>query len=90
MEREGGGKFENGNGMNGELGTYISKTNILDELRVNIRFCDEGFEGLIDNEIERCVFQTAFATFCKGSTDGAGDDHIIRILLGAVVNVSYV
>ena len=44
--------------------TYIAETHILDELRINFRFCDEGFEGLVDEEIKGSVFEATSARFC--------------------------
>ena len=45
-------KIEGSDEGDGELGAYVSKTHILDKLRVDVRLCDEGFESLVDNEIE--------------------------------------
>ncbi len=73
-----------------DVTAYIAKTDILDKLGINFRFCDESFEGLVDDEIERSVFQATFAPFGKGRTDGTGDDYVIRVLLSAVVDVSVV
>lgn len=34
-----------------KVGAYISKAHILDQLRVDIRLCEEGLDGLIDDKI---------------------------------------
>ena len=73
-----------------DVGAYIAKTDIFNKLRVNVGFGDEGFEGLVDDEVEGRVFEATFAAFCEGCADGTGDDYVIGILLGAAVEVSTV
>lgn len=62
----------------------ISKTDIVHKTRVQFASNPDLFQSLEDQGVKRGVFQTAFAGFAHGRSDGECDDYIIGIFLGAV------
>ena len=67
---------------------YISKAYILDELRIDIRFRNEGFDGLVHDKVERCVLEAAFGAFGQGCANSTSNDDVIGIFLCAVSTIS--
>ncbi len=71
-----------------KVGSYIPEAHVLNELRVDIRFCEKGFDGLVDDEVERCVFEATSAAFRERSANSTGNDYIIGVFLRTVIIVS--
>lgn len=64
--------------------TDISKANVLNHLRIDPRLLNDSLQQRVDEVIERRVFHTPFESLTEGCSYGESDDHIIRVLLGAV------
>jgi len=60
--------------------TYIANTNVLDELRVNLRPLDNLDKELVEDAVERSVFQPALAALCQRRADSKRDDYIVGVL----------
>ena len=63
---------------------YISKTDVLDHLRVEVTLADDLLEELEHDAIEWGVFETALLALRQGCSNGEGNDDIIGVLLRAV------
>lgn len=64
-------------------GAYVSETDILNHLRVEVALAHDLLEHLEDDAIEGCVFEAAFLALGEGCADGERDDYIVGILLCA-------
>ena len=60
--------------------TYIAQADIFHKRRINLRLCDDFLHELVDEAVERRVFEAAFAGFCEGRADGEGDDDVVGVL----------
>ena len=66
---------------------YISKTDVLDHLRVEVTLADDLLEELEHDAIERSILETALLALGQGRSDGERNDDIIGVLLRAGRNM---
>lgn len=69
-------------------GEDAADCNVFDEVGVDPRAGDYGFEGADEEVGGLGVFEAAFAAFCEWGAEGAGYDDLERCLLADMFNVS--
>lgn len=62
---------------------YISKTNILDQCRINLALFQHLLQERVYNVIEIGIFETTLLSFCERGSNGEGNNNIVGVLLGA-------
>ena len=66
---------------------YISKADILDKSRVNLRLLNDLLQQGIYQVIELCIFKSSLKCFGQRGSDSKGNNNIVGILLGAVSTI---
>lgn len=62
---------------------HISKTNILDQRRIDLALFKHLFQERVYNVVEVRIFETTLLSFCERGSDGKGNDNVVGVLLGA-------
>lgn len=62
------------------VATYVSKADILDKGRVEVRSFPNLLEQSIHHVFERSILETTFLGLCERGSSSEGDDNVIRIL----------
>lgn len=64
---------------------HVSKTDILNQLWVNLGLLHHLLENLENDAVEGSVLQASFPAFRQGRSGRKGDDNVVGVLLSAVM-----
>lgn len=65
--------------------TYVAQADVLDKLRVKVHLPNGLLQRLEHEAVERRVLETALLRLAQGRPEGQSDDHIVGVLLLAVI-----
>lgn len=64
--------------------SYITHGDIFNQFGIEVASLVDLPQQAVDQIVEVGVLEASPAAFREGRSDGEGDDHIVRVLLGAV------
>lgn len=82
--RDSGGQRGGADHVGGFSVANVTQADVFDEGGVDVGAGEDLFEEGVDHVVQLGVFEAALERFGEGSAQGEGDDHIVRVLLGAI------
>lgn len=66
-------------------GTYVAQADILDQGRVDLGLGEDVLQEGVEHVVHLGILETALEGLGQRGSQGEGDDHIVGVLLGAIL-----